>query len=402
MDQEAHERIQRYVEIGKGEARLAFEGTVPEGDGYFIAPTIFAEVPPTARVAREEIFGPVLAVLKAKDLDEAIQLANDTEFALTGGLYSRSPANIERVKRELTVGNLYINRTITGAIVARHPFGGFKMSGGGTKAGGRDYLLNFVFPRVVTENVLRRGFAPVDEGQGELTLQKVEQAGAGNLEGVFWAGGKVTVPPVAWGRISLRHPERSESASVVEGPWRGVPSFPAGVRMARARGVECIRREHQRHDSTPRQGPSAPLHSAQDDRRERKDHRAPSRGRRSARPTIGKPILPKTALDQFAALARCSNGIGASAAHGTDHQPVDPVPKHLGKARSSARALIAFQRVVFEHRDRHEQHHNDPVDHARRTSRSAAFSGAPTNAKAQVVTRTQKRSPPRSGAPCPA
>ena len=114
VDQEAHERIQRYVGIGKSEARLAFEGRVPAGGGYFIAPTIFAEVPPTARIVREEIFGPVLSVLKAKDLDEAIRLANDTEFALTGGLYSRSPANIERVKRELIVGNLYINRTITG------------------------------------------------------------------------------------------------------------------------------------------------------------------------------------------------------------------------------------------------------------------------------------------------
>ncbi len=175
VDKEAYERIKRYVELGKSEARLAFEGTVPEGDGYFVAPTIFAEVPPTARIAHEEIFGPVLAVLKAEDLDEAIQLANDTEFALTGGLYSRSPANIERVKRELTVGNLYINRTITGAIVARHPFGGFKMSGGGTKAGGRDYLLNFMFPRVVTENVLRRGFAPIEEGQDE---RKLEPAGA--------------------------------------------------------------------------------------------------------------------------------------------------------------------------------------------------------------------------------
>jgi RHH-type proline utilization regulon transcriptional repressor/proline dehydrogenase/delta 1-pyrroline-5-carboxylate dehydrogenase len=176
IDREAFERIKRYVEIGKGEARLAFEGTAPAGDGYFIAPTILADVPPTARIAREEIFGPVLAVLKAKDLDEAIALANDTEFALTGGMYSRSPANIERIKRELNVGNLYINRTITGAIVARHPFGGFKMSGGGTKAGGRDYLLNFVFPRVVTENVLRRGFAPVEEGQEEHSL---EAAGAG-------------------------------------------------------------------------------------------------------------------------------------------------------------------------------------------------------------------------------
>jgi RHH-type proline utilization regulon transcriptional repressor/proline dehydrogenase/delta 1-pyrroline-5-carboxylate dehydrogenase len=164
IDQDAYERIQGYVGIGKQEARLAFEGSVPAGNGYFIAPTIFAEVAPDARIAQEEIFGPVLSVLKARDLDEAIRWANDTEFALTGGMYSRSPANIARVKRELVVGNLYINRTITGAIVGRHPFGGFKMSGGGTKAGGRDYLLNFVFPRVVTENVLRRGFAPADEG----------------------------------------------------------------------------------------------------------------------------------------------------------------------------------------------------------------------------------------------
>ena len=164
IDQDAYERIKGYIDIGRQEARLAFEGTTPPGDGYFIPPTIFAEVSPGARIAREEIFGPVLSVLKASDLDEAIRWANDTDFALTGGLYSRSPANIARVKRELVVGNLYINRTITGAIVARHPFGGFKMSGGGTKAGGRDYLLNFVFPRVVTENVLRRGFAPADEG----------------------------------------------------------------------------------------------------------------------------------------------------------------------------------------------------------------------------------------------
>ncbi len=165
IDQDAYERIKGYIAIGQQEARLAFAGTAPSvGTGYFIPPTIFAEVPPTARIAREEIFGPVLAVLKARDLDEAILWANDTEFALTGGIYSRSPANIARVKREMVVGNLYINRTITGAIVARHPFGGFKMSGGGTKAGGHDYLLNFLFPRVVTENVLRRGFAPAEEG----------------------------------------------------------------------------------------------------------------------------------------------------------------------------------------------------------------------------------------------
>ncbi len=171
IDREAHERVLRYIEIGKTEATLAFGGVVPPelvaSGGYFVQPTIFIDVPPTARIAREEIFGPVLAVLKARDLDDALAMANDTEFALTGGVFSRSPANIERVKRELNVGNLYINRGITGAIVARHPFGGFKMSGGGTKAGGRDYLLNFLFPRVVTENVLRRGFAPVEESGGD-------------------------------------------------------------------------------------------------------------------------------------------------------------------------------------------------------------------------------------------
>ena len=197
VDQEAHERIRRYVGIGKGEARLAFEGTVPEGGGYFVAPTIFAEVPPTARVAREEIFGPVLAVLKAKDLDEAIRLANDTEFALTGGLYSRSPANIERVKRELSVGNLYINRTITGAIVARHPFGGFKMSGGGTKAGGRDYLLNFVFPRVVTEERgLRRGFAAHRRRAGRVDLAKGRTGGRGRDLTRRRRGEEIPCPPI--------------------------------------------------------------------------------------------------------------------------------------------------------------------------------------------------------------
>jgi len=120
-------------------------------------------VKPDARIFKEEIFGPVLAVTRAKDFTEAIALANESEFALTGGLYSRSPVNIERAKAELVCGNLYINRPITGAIVERHPFGGFKMSGGGTKAGGRKYLQHFLVPRVVTENCLRRGFAPVEE-----------------------------------------------------------------------------------------------------------------------------------------------------------------------------------------------------------------------------------------------
>ncbi|MGA9578058.1 MAG: aldehyde dehydrogenase family protein, partial [Terrimicrobiaceae bacterium] len=116
--------------------------------------------------AQEEIFGPVLSVIDAANLDEALRIASGTPYALTGGFYSRSPSRIERVKSEFRVGNLYINRGITGALVARHPFGGFGMSGGGTKAGGPDYLLNFLFPKVIAENVIRRGSAP-HEVKGE-------------------------------------------------------------------------------------------------------------------------------------------------------------------------------------------------------------------------------------------
>ncbi|MDB5294028.1 MAG: rocA1, partial [Phycisphaerales bacterium] len=115
--------------------------------------------------AQEEIFGPVLAVIRAKDLDEALRIANGTRYALTGGVYSRSPANVERARREFRVGNLYVNRKITGALVDRQPFGGFKLSGVGSKAGGPDYLKQFTVPRTVTENTLRRGFAPAAEGE---------------------------------------------------------------------------------------------------------------------------------------------------------------------------------------------------------------------------------------------
>ena len=107
------------------------------------------------------LFRSVLAVFKVKDFGEAIRLFNDTRFALTGGLYSRSPVNIELAKKELQAGNLYINRKITGAKAGRQPFGGFKMSGVGSKAGGPDYLLQFVIPRTVTENTIRHGFAPI-------------------------------------------------------------------------------------------------------------------------------------------------------------------------------------------------------------------------------------------------
>jgi RHH-type proline utilization regulon transcriptional repressor/proline dehydrogenase/delta 1-pyrroline-5-carboxylate dehydrogenase len=160
VDEKAYKRILEMIEIGKKEATLAFQAKDVPKDGYFIPPTIFTDVKPTARIAREEIFGPVLSVIKVRDLDEAIKVANSTDYALTGGFFSRSPANIERVKAQLEAGNVYINRSCTGAVVGRHPFGGFKMSGAGTKAGGRDYLLQFLIPRVVTENIMRHGFAP--------------------------------------------------------------------------------------------------------------------------------------------------------------------------------------------------------------------------------------------------
>jgi RHH-type proline utilization regulon transcriptional repressor/proline dehydrogenase/delta 1-pyrroline-5-carboxylate dehydrogenase len=160
IDEAAYRRILDYIEVGKSEATLAYQAKDLPPKGYFIPPTIFTGVKPNMRIAREEIFGPVLSVLKVRDLDEALEVANGTDYALTAGFLSRSPDNIERVKAQLQAGNVYINRTCTGAIVGRHPFGGFKMSGGGTKAGGEDYLLNFLVPRVVTENTTRHGFAP--------------------------------------------------------------------------------------------------------------------------------------------------------------------------------------------------------------------------------------------------
>jgi RHH-type proline utilization regulon transcriptional repressor/proline dehydrogenase/delta 1-pyrroline-5-carboxylate dehydrogenase len=131
-------------------------------NGYFIGPVIFTDVAPDAKIAQEEIFGPVLAVIRAKNFDEAMAIANGTLYALTGGLYSRTPSHIQRAEEEFEVGNLYINRGITGAIVARQPFGGFKLSGVGSKAGGPDYLLQFLEPRAITENVQRQGFAPIE------------------------------------------------------------------------------------------------------------------------------------------------------------------------------------------------------------------------------------------------
>jgi RHH-type transcriptional regulator, proline utilization regulon repressor / proline dehydrogenase / delta 1-pyrroline-5-carboxylate dehydrogenase len=162
IDADARERILGYIARGKQEARLAYGGDVGflAAEGCYVAPQVFADVPAAAVIAQEEIFGPVLAVIKVRDLDEALSVANGTAYALTGGIFSRSPEHIQRVRREFRVGNLYVNRKITGALVNRQPFGGFKMSGVGSKAGGPDYLLQFVLPRTITENTMRRGFAP--------------------------------------------------------------------------------------------------------------------------------------------------------------------------------------------------------------------------------------------------
>jgi RHH-type proline utilization regulon transcriptional repressor/proline dehydrogenase/delta 1-pyrroline-5-carboxylate dehydrogenase len=165
IDADARARILRYGALARTEGRVVHITEIGDlaGKGHYVGPMIVADVAPTARIAQEEIFGPILAVIRANDLDHALKIANGTEYALTGGLYSRSPANIDKVKRALRVGNIYINRPITGALVDRQPFGGFKLSGiGGSKAGGTSYLEEFLLTRAITENTLRRGFAPED------------------------------------------------------------------------------------------------------------------------------------------------------------------------------------------------------------------------------------------------
>jgi 1-pyrroline-5-carboxylate dehydrogenase len=153
INESAMHNILHYINIGKKEAKLAFGGEPAEGDGFFIKPTIFIDVPPEARIAREEIFGPVLAVIKAKDFDDAVRIANDSEYGLTGSVFSTSREHITQARQECHVGNLYINRKCTGALVGVHPFGGFNMSGTDSKAGGRDYLLLFTQAKVISERL---------------------------------------------------------------------------------------------------------------------------------------------------------------------------------------------------------------------------------------------------------
>ncbi len=146
----AERKVLEYVEVGRREGRLAAGGGRAREGGYYIAPTVFVDVPPDARIAQEEIFGPVVAAIPARDFDDALRIANSTAFGLTGSVYSLDPVKLARARREFMCGNLYLNRKCTGALVGSHPFGGFNMSGTDSKAGGPDYLLNFLQPRVVS------------------------------------------------------------------------------------------------------------------------------------------------------------------------------------------------------------------------------------------------------------
>jgi RHH-type proline utilization regulon transcriptional repressor/proline dehydrogenase/delta 1-pyrroline-5-carboxylate dehydrogenase len=160
VDGAAYKNVVGYVELAKQEGNLLLSRDVPD-TGYYVPLTIVDGITPEHRIAQEEVFGPVLSIMKVKDFDQALQWANATRYGLTGSVFSRSPANLEKARREFNVGNLYLNRGSTGALVERHPFGGHKMSGIGSKTGGPDYLLQFMDPRLVSENTMRRGFAPV-------------------------------------------------------------------------------------------------------------------------------------------------------------------------------------------------------------------------------------------------
>ena len=176
VNEKQFNKILNYIEVGKTEGELLTGGKALDREGYFIEPTVFAEVEPDARIAQEEIFGPVLALIRAKDFDDALRIANSTEYALTGAVYSDDPERIERAKDEFQVGNLYINRKCTGALVGVHPFGGFNMSGTDSKAGGPDYLRLFTQPKSITR---QKGKPPRYFAAPEQTTEKQPSTTAG-------------------------------------------------------------------------------------------------------------------------------------------------------------------------------------------------------------------------------
>lgn len=153
INERSRDKIEAYIKTGKKEGRLLAGGERAAEEGYFLEPTVFIDVAPTATIAQEEIFGPVLAVIKARDFDDGLAIANNTEFGLTGAVYSADRRKLERAREEFFVGNLYLNRKCTGAMVGAHPFGGFNMSGTDSKAGGPDYLLLFLQAKTVSEKI---------------------------------------------------------------------------------------------------------------------------------------------------------------------------------------------------------------------------------------------------------
>jgi 1-pyrroline-5-carboxylate dehydrogenase len=153
IDERSVDKIRHYLDIGRQEGRLMIGGEMDTNTGFFVQPTIFADVAPEAKLAQEEIFGPVTAFIRAKDYDEALEVANNTEYGLTGGVFSQDEERLRRAREDFFVGNLYLNRKITGAMVGAHPFGGFNMSGTDSKAGGRDYLLHFLQGKSIAEKV---------------------------------------------------------------------------------------------------------------------------------------------------------------------------------------------------------------------------------------------------------
>jgi len=153
VDESAYKKVLDYIEIGKGEARLVAGGNKAGEKGWFIEPTVFADAPATSRIAQEEIFGPFVAIIPADDFSDALDIANGTEYGLTGAVFSKNRAKLERARREFHVGNLYLNRKCTGALVGVQPFGGFNLSGTDSKAGGADYLLLFMQAKSVAEKL---------------------------------------------------------------------------------------------------------------------------------------------------------------------------------------------------------------------------------------------------------
>jgi RHH-type transcriptional regulator, proline utilization regulon repressor / proline dehydrogenase / delta 1-pyrroline-5-carboxylate dehydrogenase len=157
ITRDAQRKTLEYIDVGKAEGRLAYQGAVP-AQGYYAPPSIFTHIQSSHRLAQEEIFGPVLSVLRAESFDRALGLALDSQYALTGGVFSRFPEHLALARERYRTGNLYLNRRITGARVSAQPFGGYRLSGTGIQAGGEDYLKQFLWSRVVTENTIRHGY----------------------------------------------------------------------------------------------------------------------------------------------------------------------------------------------------------------------------------------------------